>query len=89
MSAHPEPRIVARDDVRLAVYEQGNPAARDPPLVLVHGWPDTHDLWRHVIPHLADRFRIVSYDTRGAGASTSPPPCRPTRCPNWRATCSR
>ncbi|WP_206035816.1 alpha/beta fold hydrolase, partial [Prescottella equi] len=72
MSAHPEPRIVARDDVRLAVYEQGNPAGET--LVLVHGWPDTHDLWRHVIPHLADRFRIVSYDTRGAGASTSPAP---------------
>lgn len=49
MSAHPEPRIVARDDVRLAVYEQGNPAGET--LVLVHGWPDTHDLWRHVIPH--------------------------------------
>ncbi|WFR72946.1 alpha/beta fold hydrolase [Prescottella defluvii] len=67
---HAEPRFVTSGDVRLAVYEQGNPAGET--LVLVHGWPDTHDLWQHVIPHLADRFRIVSYDTRGAGASSTP-----------------
>ncbi|WP_433608701.1 alpha/beta fold hydrolase [Prescottella agglutinans] len=65
-----EPRFVTSGDVRLAVYEQGNPAAET--LVLVHGWPDTHDLWQHVIRHLEDRFRIVSYDTRGAGASSAP-----------------
>ena len=67
---HTEPRFVTSGDVRLAVYEQGNPAGET--LVLVHGWPDTHDLWQHVIPHLEDRFRIVSYDTRGAGASSAP-----------------
>ncbi|GAB2645858.1 alpha/beta fold hydrolase [Prescottella soli] len=65
-----QPRFVSNGDIRLAVYEQGNPTGET--LVLVHGWPDTHDLWRHVIPHLADRFRIVSYDTRGAGASSAP-----------------
>ncbi len=65
-----EPRFVTSGDVRLAVYEQGNPTGET--LVLVHGWPDTHDLWQHVTPHLEDRFRIVSYDTRGAGASSAP-----------------
>ncbi|WP_137722875.1 alpha/beta fold hydrolase [Prescottella subtropica] len=67
---HVEPRFVTRGDVRLAVFEQGNPDGET--LVLVHGWPDTHDLWRHVVPHLAETFRIVSYDTRGAGASSAP-----------------
>ncbi|MFD1812333.1 alpha/beta fold hydrolase [Rhodococcus gannanensis] len=56
--------------VELAVYEEGNPDG--PTLLLVHGWPDTHRLWNHVVPLLADRFRIVRYDTRGAGRSTSP-----------------
>ncbi|MGO4202963.1 alpha/beta fold hydrolase [Rhodococcus sp. TAF43] len=64
------PPLVTNGAVRLAVFEQGNPDGET--LVLVHGWPDTHELWQHVIPHLADRFRIVSYDTRGAGASSAP-----------------
>ncbi|WP_305093217.1 alpha/beta fold hydrolase [Prescottella sp. R16] len=67
---HVKPRFVTRGDVRLAVFEQGNPDGET--LLLVHGWPDTHDLWQHVIPHLAETFRIVSYDTRGAGASSTP-----------------
>ncbi|MFF0817746.1 alpha/beta fold hydrolase [Rhodococcus sp. NPDC003318] len=61
---------VRNGDVELAVFEQGNPAG--PTLVLVHGWPDTHRLWDHVVPLLVDRFRVITYDTRGAGRSTSP-----------------
>ncbi|SNT16751.1 alpha/beta fold hydrolase [Rhodococcoides kyotonense] len=56
------------DGAELAVYENGN---RDgPTLVLVHGWPDTHHLWDGVVPRLVDRFRVISYDTRGHGQST-------------------
>lgn len=61
---------VRNGDVELAVFEQGNP--NGPTLVLVHGWPDTHQLWEHVVPRLAERFRVVSYDSRGAGRSTVP-----------------
>lgn len=53
------------------VFEAGNPAGE--PIVLVHGWPDTHELWQNVVPGLADRFRVISYDTRGAGESSAPP----------------
>ncbi|QNG20755.1 alpha/beta fold hydrolase [Rhodococcus triatomae] len=63
-------RRVQRGPVELAVFEHGR--ADGPPLLLVHGWPDTHELWQHVIPHLADRFRVISYDSRGAGQSTVP-----------------
>lgn len=56
--------------VELAVFEQGNPDG--PTIVLVHGWPDTHRLWDHVVPLLADRFRVISYDTRGSGRSSVP-----------------
>ena len=63
-------RTVRSGSVELAVFEQGNPTG--PTLVLVHGWPDTHQLWEHVVPHLTDRFRVISYDTRGSGRSTVP-----------------
>ncbi|MCV7281466.1 SDR family oxidoreductase [Mycolicibacterium flavescens] len=60
------------DDVRIAVYEQGNPDG--PPLVLVHGWPDSHVLWDGVVALLEDHFRIIRYDSRGAGRSAVPQP---------------
>lgn len=56
--------------VTLHAVEEGNPDG--PVMVLMHGWPDTHHLWDKVVPLLADRFRIVRYDSRGAGASTVP-----------------
>lgn len=62
--------VDSSDDVRIAVYEQGNPDG--PTLVLVHGWPDSHVLWDGVVPFLADRFRIIRYDDRGVGKSSVP-----------------
>ncbi|ULE32073.1 SDR family oxidoreductase [Mycobacterium sp. IDR2000157661] len=62
--------VDSSDGARIAVYEQGNPDG--PTLVLVHGWPDTHQLWNSVVPHLAERFRIVRFDDRGVGKSSVP-----------------
>ncbi len=62
--------IESHDGTRLAVYEEGNPDG--PTVVLVHGWPDSHVLWDGVVPLLADRYRIVRYDNRGAGDSAVP-----------------
>ncbi|MBF6157793.1 SDR family oxidoreductase [Nocardia cyriacigeorgica] len=69
-SAEPEStrRTVHNGEFALAVYEFGDPAAET--VVLVHGWPDTHHLWDKVVPLLARRFHVVSYDTRGHGEST-------------------
>ncbi|WP_129976892.1 alpha/beta fold hydrolase [Rhodococcus sp. Q1] len=61
---------VTNGPVRLHVVEEGNP--HGPTLVLVHGWPDTHALWDRLTPLLADDFRILRYDNRGAGNSTVP-----------------
>ncbi|NLU64098.1 alpha/beta fold hydrolase [Rhodococcus sp. HNM0563] len=63
-------RIVTNGPIRLHTVEEGNPEG--PVLILVHGWPDTHMLWDRVVPHLADEFRIIRFDNRGAGASTVP-----------------
>ncbi len=64
--------VESADDVRIAVYEQGNPDG--PTLVMAHGWPDSHVLWDGVVSRLADRFRIVRYDSRGVGKSSVPKP---------------
>src|SRR5690349_22391472 len=44
-----------------------------PPLLLLHGWPQTHLEWRHVAPVLAQRFTVVATDLRGYGDSSKPP----------------
>lgn len=43
-----------------------------PPLVLLHGFPQTGHAWRHVAPALAGRFRVVVPDLPGYGASDVP-----------------
>jgi len=43
-----------------------------PPLLLLHGYPQTHILWRKMAPDLAKRFTVVCPDTRGYGASGKP-----------------
>ncbi|WP_280445033.1 SDR family oxidoreductase [Nocardia brasiliensis] len=61
-------RTVRSGEFELAVYEYGDPAADT--VLLVHGWPDTNHLWDAVVPLLAGRFHVVTYDTRGHGRST-------------------
>nr|WP_296774357.1 alpha/beta fold hydrolase [Rhodococcus sp. (in: high G+C Gram-positive bacteria)] len=70
MSTTVERTTVVNEGLSLAVFETGNPDGET--IVLVHGWPDTHELWSHIVPLLADDYRIISYDTRGAGESTVP-----------------
>jgi haloacetate dehalogenase len=43
-----------------------------PPVLLLHGFPQTHLCWRDVAPELADGNRVVAPDLKGYGASTAP-----------------
>jgi haloacetate dehalogenase len=43
-----------------------------PPLLLLHGYPQTHVLWHKVAPRLAERFTVVAADLRGYGDSGKP-----------------
>jgi haloacetate dehalogenase len=43
-----------------------------PPLLL-HGYPQTHVMWRKVAPRLAQDFTVVIPDLRGYGDSSKPP----------------
>jgi haloacetate dehalogenase len=44
-----------------------------PPLLLLHGFPQTQLMWRDIAPALADRFAIVCADLTGYGRSGCPP----------------
>lgn len=44
-----------------------------PPLLLLHGYPQTHVMWRKVAAPLAGRFTVVAPDLRGYGDSGKPP----------------
>ncbi|GAB4432813.1 MAG: alpha/beta hydrolase [Chloroflexi bacterium OHK40] len=44
-----------------------------PPLLLIHGYPQTHAMWHKVAPRLAATFTVVAPDLRGYGDSAKPP----------------
>lgn len=48
-------------------------AGSGPPLVLLHGWPQTWYEWRHVIAPLAKHYTVIAPDLRGLGDSSRPP----------------
>ena len=43
-----------------------------PPLLLLHGNPQTHAMWNRVAPALAERFTVIAPDLRGYGGSFKP-----------------
>jgi haloacetate dehalogenase len=44
-----------------------------PPLLLIHGFPQTHAEWHVIAAALAERFTVVAPDLRGYGSSSAPP----------------
>ncbi|GAA3126747.1 SDR family oxidoreductase [Streptomyces rectiviolaceus] len=67
-------RWVRTGGVELCVAELGDPT--QPTVLLVHGYPDSKEVWSQVAERLADRFHVVLYDVRGHGRSTAPQPLR-------------
>lgn len=68
-------QYVASGAVRLAVYTWGlRPSARRPrpTVLLVHGYPDSAEVWTGVAERLAEHCFVVAYDVRGAGRSSAP-----------------
>ena len=61
-------RYVDTGEVRLHAVTGG----QGPPLLLVHGWPQTWYAWRMVMPALARDFCVVAVDQRGIGLSDKP-----------------
>jgi haloacetate dehalogenase len=46
---------------------------KGPPVLLLHGYPETHAMWHRVAPDLARAHSVVCADLRGYGASSKPP----------------
>ncbi|NEE00427.1 alpha/beta fold hydrolase [Phytoactinopolyspora halotolerans] len=61
-------RITVDDDVALNVAVGGSGT----PIVLLHGFPQTHLMWRHVATNLAADHTVICPDLRGYGASDKP-----------------
>mgnify|MGYP000355403857 CR=1 FL=1 len=61
---------VKSGDVELAVRRWGAP--RRPTVVLVHGYPDSSEIWGPLAQLLSNEFHVVAYDVRGAGHSDKP-----------------
>ena len=61
-------RYVDTGDLRQHVVTGGE----GPPLLLLHGWPQTWYAWRLVMPALARDFQVIAPDQRGCGLSGKP-----------------
>ncbi|CAM5543068.1 SDR family oxidoreductase [Streptomyces narbonensis] len=67
-------RWVRTGGVELCVAELGD--TDRPTVVLVHGYPDSKEVWSEVAARLAEEHHVVLYDVRGHGRSTAPAPLR-------------
>lgn len=63
-------RVPVADGVALSAAVGGDPGGS--PVVLLHGFPQTHLMWRHVAARLAADHTVICPDLRGYGASDKP-----------------
>lgn len=70
MNEFPLTRIALHTGVELDVAITG--PADVPPLVFLHGFPESHRTWRYIMAHFADRFRLIAPDQRGFAGSSKP-----------------
>ena len=63
-------RIALKTGVTLNVALAGDPASA--PVILLHGFPESHRTWRGIAPLLQERFFLVMPDQRGFAGSDRP-----------------
>ena len=57
------------------------------PVLLLHGWPQTSFMWRHLYPYLVkNRFKVIMPDLPGLGKSSAPKSCLLYTSPSPRDT---
>lgn len=72
-------QTLKRPETELFIVEAGDPG--NPPIVFLHGFPDSHELWRPHMESLSRDFHVISFDMRGCGKSTAPPKPQGYRIP--------
>jgi haloacetate dehalogenase len=60
-----------------------------PPILLLHGYPQTHVIWHKVAPELARRFTVVATDLTGYGDSSKPDSSAPEHAPYRKSAMAR
>lgn len=61
-------KVAAANRIKIHYRECGS----GPPMVLLHGWPQTSYAWRKVMPRLAPHYRCIAPDLRGMGDTDKP-----------------
>lgn len=59
-------------DVTIHGLKSGDSSSTAPPLLLLHGFPQTLHIWHRVAPQLLDKYTVVLIDLRGYGESSKP-----------------
>ena len=59
-------------DVEDGIAIHGVVGGEGPPLLLLHGHPQTHVIWHRIAQRLAERYTVVATDLRGYGDSSKP-----------------
>ena len=73
MNTHdPEHHFADVGEVTIHYVTAGADPGEQPPIVLLHGWPQTWYEWRDVIPRLAAHHPVIAPDLRGLGDSSRP-----------------
>ena len=60
--------VATEENVQISYIVGGS----GPPLLLLHGHPQTHTIWHRVAPILAEQFTVIAPDLRGYGDSSKP-----------------
>lgn len=66
--------IQTQHDPAITIHglKSGDSSSSLPPLILLHGFPQTLHIWHRVAPRLVDKFTVILIDLRGYGESSKP-----------------
>lgn len=68
----PTREYVQSGELQLAYYQWGKASEDHESIVLIHGFPDSSEVWKGIAQNLAKNFHVVTYDVRGTGYSDIP-----------------
>jgi len=72
-AGHGTPEPIASHDAKIEnVQLHYLTAGHGPPVILLHGFAETSQMWRPIIPLLAEKFRVIAPDLPGIGDSSIP-----------------
>ncbi|UPK99648.1 hypothetical protein LCI18_010583 [Fusarium solani-melongenae] len=62
----------SKDSVTINGLRSGDSSSSKPPLLLLHGFPQTLHIWHRIAPQLLDKYTLILIDIRGYGKSSKP-----------------